>query len=45
MAGRVDPFIQEKIVDFYVAVARQDIDGILDTLIAMGTPRRRPTAR
>lgn len=37
MAGRVDPFIQEKIVDFYVAVARQDIDGILDTLIAMGT--------
>jgi len=38
MAGRVDPFIQEKIVDFYVAVARQDIDGILDTLIAMGTP-------
>ncbi|WP_049909022.1 ABC1 kinase family protein [Halorubrum saccharovorum] len=37
MAGRVDPFVQEKIVDFYVAVARQDIDGILDTLIAMGT--------
>jgi len=37
MAGRVDPFIQEKIVEFYVAVARQDIDGILDTLIAMGT--------
>ena len=37
MAGRVDPFIQEKIIDFYVAVARQDIDAILDTLIAMGT--------
>ncbi|GAB3698562.1 ABC1 kinase family protein [Halorubrum pallidum] len=37
MAGSVDPFIQEKIVDFYVAVARQDIDAILDTLIAMGT--------
>ncbi|WP_256402510.1 ABC1 kinase family protein [Halorubrum salinum] len=37
MAGRVEPFIQEKIVDFYVAVARQDIDAILDTLIAMGT--------
>ena len=37
MSGRVDPFIQEKIVDFYVAVARQDIDAILDTLIAMGT--------
>ncbi len=37
MSGRVDPFIQDKIVDFYVAVARQDIDAILDTLIAMGT--------
>ena len=37
MAGRVDPFIQEKIVDFYVAVARQDIDAILDTLVSMGT--------
>jgi len=37
MSGRVDPFIQEKIVEFYVAVARQNIDGILDTLIAMGT--------
>ncbi|MFC7185518.1 ABC1 kinase family protein [Halorubrum yunnanense] len=37
MSGRVDPFIQEKIIEFYVAVARQDIDAILDTLIAMGT--------
>ncbi|MWV63759.1 AarF/ABC1/UbiB kinase family protein [Halorubrum sp. JWXQ-INN 858] len=37
MSGRVDPFVQERIVDFYVAVARQDIDAILDTLIAMGT--------
>ncbi|QKY16995.1 AarF/ABC1/UbiB kinase family protein [Halorubrum sp. CBA1229] len=37
MSGRVDPFIQEKIVEFYVAVARQDIDSILDTLIDMGT--------
>ena len=37
MSGRVDPFIQDKIIDFYVAVARQDIDAILDTLIAMGT--------
>jgi predicted unusual protein kinase regulating ubiquinone biosynthesis (AarF/ABC1/UbiB family) len=37
MSGRVDPFIQEKIVDFYIAVANQDIDGILDTLIEMGT--------
>jgi predicted unusual protein kinase regulating ubiquinone biosynthesis (AarF/ABC1/UbiB family) len=37
MSGRVDPFIQEKIVDFYVAVARQDVDAILDALIEMGT--------
>lgn len=37
MSGRVDQFIQEKIVEFYIAVANQDIDGILDTLIEMGT--------
>ncbi|GAB6879924.1 AarF/ABC1/UbiB kinase family protein [Halorubrum gandharaense] len=37
MSGRVDPFVQEKIIDFYVAVARQDTDAILDTLVAMGT--------
>jgi predicted unusual protein kinase regulating ubiquinone biosynthesis (AarF/ABC1/UbiB family) len=37
MSGRVDPFIQDKIVDFYVAVANQNIDGILDALVEMGT--------
>ncbi|MFB6073843.1 MAG: ABC1 kinase family protein [Haloarculaceae archaeon] len=37
MSGRVDPFVQEKIVDFYTAVAEQDIDAILDALIEMGT--------
>ncbi|MFC7133436.1 MULTISPECIES: ABC1 kinase family protein [Salinibaculum] len=37
MSGYVDPFIQNKIVDFYAAVAAQDIDAILDTLIEMGT--------
>jgi predicted unusual protein kinase regulating ubiquinone biosynthesis (AarF/ABC1/UbiB family) len=37
MSGRVDPFIQDKIVEFYIAVANQDIDAILDTLIEMGT--------
>jgi predicted unusual protein kinase regulating ubiquinone biosynthesis (AarF/ABC1/UbiB family) len=37
MSGRVDSFIQDKIVDFYVGVANQDIDGILDALIEMGT--------
>ncbi len=37
MSGRVDPYIQEKIIDFYIAVANQDIDGILDALVEMGT--------
>ncbi|QZP38804.1 AarF/ABC1/UbiB kinase family protein [Halobaculum magnesiiphilum] len=37
MSGRVDPFIQEKIIDFYIAVANQDIDAILDSLVEMGT--------
>lgn len=37
MSGYVDPFVQERIIDFYTAVARQDIDAILDTLIEMGT--------
>ncbi len=37
MSGTVDPFIQDKIIDFYLAVANQDIDAILDTLVEMGT--------
>ena len=37
MSGTVDPFIQDKIIEFYIAVANQDIDAILDTLIEMGT--------
>ncbi|WP_435195028.1 ABC1 kinase family protein [Natronomonas sp. EA1] len=37
MSGRVDPFIQGKIVEFYMAIAQQDIEAILDTLIEMGT--------
>ena len=37
MSGRVDEFIQEKIIAFYIAVANRDIDTILDTLIEMGT--------
>ncbi|ARS90420.1 ABC1 kinase family protein [Natrarchaeobaculum aegyptiacum] len=37
MSGRVDEFVQGKIVDFYVAVANQDIDAILDALIEIGT--------
>jgi len=37
MSGYVDPFVQERIVEFYTAIARQDIDAILDTLIEMGT--------
>jgi predicted unusual protein kinase regulating ubiquinone biosynthesis (AarF/ABC1/UbiB family) len=37
MSDRVDPFVQEKIIDFYVAIARQDTDAVLDTLVSMGT--------
>ncbi len=37
MSGRVDPFIQEKIIEFYMAIAAQDTDAILDALIDMGT--------
>jgi predicted unusual protein kinase regulating ubiquinone biosynthesis (AarF/ABC1/UbiB family) len=37
MSGRVDEFVQNKIIDFYVAVARQNIDEILDALIELGT--------
>jgi predicted unusual protein kinase regulating ubiquinone biosynthesis (AarF/ABC1/UbiB family) len=37
MSGRVDEFVQDRIVEFYIAVANQDIDGILDSLVAIGT--------
>ncbi|WP_435099428.1 ABC1 kinase family protein [Halarchaeum sp. P4] len=37
MSGRVDESVQGHIVDFYVAVANQDIEAILDTLVEMGT--------
>ena len=37
MSGTVASTIQQQIVEFYVAVANQDIEQILDTLVAMGT--------
>lgn len=37
MSARVDSFIQDRIIEFYMAVAEQDIDAILDALIQMGT--------
>ena len=37
MNGEVDPYIQEKIVEFYISVAEQNIDGILDAMVEMGT--------
>jgi len=37
MSGYVDPFVQDRIIEFYSAIARQDIDAILDALVAMGT--------
>ncbi len=37
MNGEVEPYIQEKIVEFYISVAEQNIDGILDAMVEMGT--------
>ncbi|MFW6448458.1 MAG: ABC1 kinase family protein [Halobacteriota archaeon] len=37
ITGRVPPFVQGKIVDFYVGIVNDDIDAILDTLIEVGT--------
>lgn len=37
MSGRVDPFVQDRIVDFYIAIANRNTDAILDALIEMGT--------
>jgi predicted unusual protein kinase regulating ubiquinone biosynthesis (AarF/ABC1/UbiB family) len=37
MSGYVEPYIQDRIIEFYTAVANQDTDAILDSLIAMGT--------
>ena len=36
MSGEVAPFIQDGILEFYIAVANQDIDAILDAMIEMG---------
>ncbi len=37
MSGHIESFLQDKIVEFYLAVANQDIDAILDILVEMGT--------
>ncbi|EMA52405.1 ABC1 kinase family protein [Halococcus thailandensis] len=37
MSGRVEGYVQEKIVEFYIGIANQDIDAILDALVEMGT--------
>lgn len=37
MSGVVDGYLQQKIIDFYLAVAQRDIDAILDILIEVGT--------
>lgn len=37
MAGHVDPYVRERIVDFYLGVVNHDTDAILDALIAIGT--------
>jgi predicted unusual protein kinase regulating ubiquinone biosynthesis (AarF/ABC1/UbiB family) len=37
MSGTVSEYTQDRIVDFYVAVAEKDVDAILDALIELGT--------
>ena len=37
MSGRVDESVQRNIVDFYLAAASYDTEGILDALTALGT--------
>jgi predicted unusual protein kinase regulating ubiquinone biosynthesis (AarF/ABC1/UbiB family) len=37
MSGRVDEYVQGKIVAFYIGIANQNIDAILDALIDLGT--------
>jgi predicted unusual protein kinase regulating ubiquinone biosynthesis (AarF/ABC1/UbiB family) len=37
MSGRVDESVQDSIVDFYLAAASYDTEGILDALTALGT--------
>jgi predicted unusual protein kinase regulating ubiquinone biosynthesis (AarF/ABC1/UbiB family) len=37
MSGTVSEYTQDRIVDFYVAVAEKDVDAILDALIDLGT--------
>ncbi len=37
ITGRVAPYIQDKIVEFYIGVVNEDIDAILDALIEVGT--------
>jgi len=37
MSGRVDQRVQDSIVDFYVAAASYDTEGILDALTSLGT--------
>ncbi|MFB6110212.1 MAG: ABC1 kinase family protein [Halodesulfurarchaeum sp.] len=37
MSGRIDSFLREKIIEFYLAVANRDVDEILDVLVEMGT--------
>ncbi|MDY6774930.1 MAG: AarF/ABC1/UbiB kinase family protein [Halobacteria archaeon] len=37
MSGRIDSAMQSKIVDFYISVADRDPEGIVDSLIDLGT--------
>jgi len=36
ITGQIDAQLQEQIFEFYIAIAREDIDGIIDAFVAMG---------
>jgi predicted unusual protein kinase regulating ubiquinone biosynthesis (AarF/ABC1/UbiB family) len=37
MAGVLEPELQADVVDFFVAISRGDVEGILESLVALGT--------
>ncbi|MDY6780907.1 MAG: AarF/ABC1/UbiB kinase family protein, partial [Halobacteria archaeon] len=37
MSGRISPSLQQSFIDFYLAAANRDPDGVIDAMIEMGT--------
>ncbi len=40
MVGMLDDVTRERLIDLFVAVARQDVDGLVDVVLALGQPYR-----